>query len=154
MSPVPNSAEFQLRPSFYYLSARLVLVIIASALIAALPLLIWVKIMGLLSLGLAARWLIVDYLGQSPETLIMLDASEDRWRLVSVLKALEAGETVETVETVELVLAPTQFATRYLVILYFKLPQGRQVVRVLPRDALSAPQHRLLRMVLIGRAFG
>ena len=123
MSPVPNSAEFQLRPSFYYLSARLVLVIIASALIAALPLLIWVKIMGLLSLGLAARWLIVDYLGQSPETLIMLDASEDRWRLVSALKALEAleaGETVETVETVELVLAPTQFATRYLVILYFK----------------------------------
>jgi len=151
MSPVPNSAEFQLRPSFYYLSARLVLVIIASALIAALPLLIWVKIMGLLSLGLAARWLIVDYLGQSPETLIMLDASEDRWRLVSVLKALEA---VEAVETVELVLAPTQFATRYLVILYFKLPQGRQIVRVLPRDALSAPQHRLLRMVLIGRAFG
>ena len=151
MSPVPNSAEFQLRPSFYYLSARLVLVIIASALIAALPLLIWAKIMGLLSLGLAARWLIVDYLGQSPETLIMLDASEDRWRLVSVLKALEAAETVETVE---LVLAPTQFATRYLVILYFKLPQGRQIVRVLPRDALSAPQHRLLRMVLIGRAFG
>jgi hypothetical protein len=151
MSPVPNSAEFQLRPSFYYLSARLVLVIIASALIAALPLLIWVKIMGLLSLGLAARWLIVDYLGQSPETLIMLDASEDRWRLVSVLKALEA---LEAVETVELVLAPTQFATRYLVILYFKLPQGRQIVRVLPRDALSAPQHRLLRMVLIGRAFG
>ena len=148
MSPVPNSAEFQLRPSFYYLSARLVLVIIASALIAALPLLIWAKIMGLLSLGLAARWLIVDYLGQSPETLIMLDASEDRWRLVSVLKALEAAETVE------LVLAPTQFATRYLVILYFKLPQGRQIVRVLPRDALSAPQHRLLRMVLIGRAFG
>ncbi|MBT6115947.1 MAG: hypothetical protein HOH41_09545 [Porticoccaceae bacterium] len=154
MSPVPNSAEFQLRPSFYYLSARLVLVIIASALIAALPLLIWVKIMGLLSLGLAARWLIVDYLGQSPETLIMLDASEDRWRLVSVLKALEALEAGETVETVELVLAPTQFATRYLVILYFKLPQGRQIVRVLPRDALSAPQHRLLRMVLIGRAFG
>mgnify|MGYP001206622906 FL=1 len=154
MSPAPNSAEFQLRPSFYYLSARLVLVIIASALIAALPLLIWVKIMGLLSLGLAARWLIVDYLGQSPETLIMLDASEDRWRLVSVLKALEALEAGETVETVELVLAPTQFATRYLVILYFKLPQGRQIVRVLPRDALSAPQHRLLRMVLIGRAFG
>ena len=154
MSPVPNSAEFQLRPSFYYLSARLVLVIIASALIAALPLLIWVKIMGLLSLGLAARWLIVDYLGQSPETLIMLDASEDRWRLVSVLKALEALEALEAVETVELVLAPTQFATRYLVILYFKLPQGRQIVRVLPRDALSAPQHRLLRMVLIGRAFG
>ena len=154
MSPAPNSAEFQLRPSFYYLSARLVLVIIASALIAALPLLIWVKIMGLLSLGLAARWLIVDYLGQSPETLIMLDASEDRWRLVSVLKALEALEAGETVETVELVLAPTQFATRYLVILYFKLPQGRQIVRVLPRDALSSPQHRLLRMVLIGRAFG
>lgn len=154
MSPAPNSAEFQLRPSFYYLSARLVLVIIASALIAALPLLIWAKIMGLLSLGLAARWLIVDYLGQSPETLIMLDASEDRWRLVSALKAFEALEEGETVETVELVLAPTQFATRYLVILYFKLPQGRQVVRVLPRDALSAPQHRLLRMVLIGRAFG
>jgi len=154
MSPVPNSAEFQLRPSFYYLSARLVLVIIASALIAALPLLIWVKIMGLLSLGLAARWLIVDYLGQSPETLIMLDASEDRWRLVSALKAFEALEEGEAGETVELVLAPTQFATRYLVILYFKLPQGRQIVRVLPRDALSAPQHRLLRMVLIGRAFG
>jgi hypothetical protein len=84
----------------------------------------------------------------------MLDASEDRWRLVSALNALEALEAGETVETVELVLAPTQFATRYLVILYFKLPQGRQIVRVLPRDALSAPHHLLLRMVLIGRAFG
>ena len=139
MSPVPNSAEFQLSPSFYYLSARLVLVVLASVLMALLPILIWAKIIGLLCLGLAAWWLIVSYRGQGAEKLILLDASEDRWRLQSAS------------ETVELVLAPTQFVTRHLVIAYFKLPQGRQIVRVLPRDSLSAPQHRLLRMVLIGR---
>jgi hypothetical protein len=71
--------------------------------------------------------------------LILLDASEDRWRLVS-------GS-----QTLELVLTPTQFVTRHLVIAYFKLPQGRQIVRVLPTDSLSAPQHRLLRMLLIER---
>ena len=139
MSPVPNSAEFQLSPSFYYLSARLVLVVLASVLMALLPILIWAKIIGLLCLGLAAWWLIVNYRGQGAEKLILMDASEDRWRLQSAS------------ETVELVLAPTQFVTRHLVISYFKLPQGRQIVRVLPRDSLSAPQHRLLRLVLIGR---
>ena len=139
MSPVPNSAEFQLSPSFYYLSARLVLVVLASVLMALLPILIWAKIIGLLCLGLAAWWLIVNYRGQGAEKLILMDASEDRWRLQSAS------------ETVELVLAPTQFVTRHLVIAYFKLPQGRQIVRVLPRDSLSAPQHRLLRLVLIGR---
>jgi len=141
MSPVPNSAEFQLSPSFYYLSARLVLVVLAAVLIALLPLLVWAKISGLLCLGLAACWLIVDYRGQNPEKLILLDASEDRWCLRSAS------------ETVPLVLAPTQFVTRHLVIAYFKLPQGRQIARVLPRDSLSASQHRLLRLVLVRRAF-
>lgn len=141
MSPVPNSAEFQLSRSFYYLSARLVLAVLAAVLIALLPLLIWAKILGLLCLGLAAWWMIVSYRGQSPEKLILLDASEDRWRLVAASGTLE-----------ELLLAPTQFVTRHLVILYFKLPQRRQMVRVLPRDSLSAPQHRLLRMLLIHRA--
>lgn len=140
MSPVPNSAEFQLRPSFYYLCAWLGLVAIASALITVLPILIWAKLGALLCLGLAGCWFVVDYRGQGAEKLILLDASEDRWRLVSASK------------TRELVLAPTQFVTRHLVIAYFKLPQGRQLVRVLPRDSLLAPEHRLLRMVLIGRA--
>jgi len=141
MSPVPNSAEFQLSPSFYYLSARLVLVVLAAVLMALLPLLVWAKISGLLCLGLAACWLIVDYRGQSPEKLVLLDASEDRWCLRSAS------------ETVQLVLAPTQFVTRHLVIAYFKLPQGRQIVRVLPRDSLSTSQHRMLRVVLVRRAF-
>ena len=139
MSPAPNSAEFQLHPSFYYVCARLGLVAIASALVAVLPILILAKLAALLCLGLAGCWLVVDYRGQGAEKLIVLDASEDRWRLVSALK------------TVELVLMPTQFVTRYLVIVYFKLPQGRQIVRVLPRDSLSAQQHRLLRMLLIER---
>ena len=139
MSPAPNSAEFQLHPSFYYVCARLGLVAIASALVAVLPILILAKLAALLCLGLAGCWLVVDYRGQGAEKLIVLDASEDRWRLVSALK------------TVELVLMPTQFVSRHLVIVYFKLPQGRQIVRVLPRDSLSAQQHRLLRMLLIER---
>jgi len=144
MSPVPNSAEFQLRPSFHYLCARLGLVAIAAGLIAVLPLLIWAKLAALLCLGLAACWFVVNYRGQGVEKLIVLDASEDRWRLVTASGA-ESG-------AVELLLAPTQFVTRHLVIAYFKLPEGRQMVRVLPRDSLSEPQHRLLRMLLIARA--
>jgi len=140
MSPVPNSAEFQLRPSFYYLCARLGLVAIAAGLIAVLPLLTWAKLAALLCLGLAAGWFFVNYLGQGAEKLIVLDASEDRWRLMSASGA------------VELLLEPTQFVTRHLVIAYFKMPQGRQIVRVLPKDSLSAKQHRLLRMLLIDRA--
>ena len=110
-------------------------------LVAALPLLMWAKVAGLLCLSLAACWQILDYRGQSSEKLILLDASEDRWRLVTGLEAFEQGQ--------ELQLAATQFVTRHLVIAYFKLPQGRQMVRVLPRDSLSSRQHRLLRMLLI-----
>jgi hypothetical protein len=143
MSPAPNSAEFQLRPSFYYLCARLALVVLAAALVVLLPLLIWAKLGGLLCFGVATCWFIADYRGQGSEKLILLDASENRWRLVSALK---------TGEPMELTLAPTQLVTRHLVIAYFKLPQGRQIVRVLPRDSLSVAQHRLLRMVLIGRS--
>ena len=89
MSPVPNSAEFQLRPSFYYLCARLGLVAIAAGLIAVLPLLTWAKLAALLCLGLAAGWFFVNYRGQGAEKLIVLDASEDRWRLMSASGAVE-----------------------------------------------------------------
>jgi hypothetical protein len=149
MSPVPNSAEFQLRPSFNYLCARLGLAIAAAALIALLPLLIWAKVAALLGLGLAVRWLLVDYRGQCAELLILLDASEDRWRLLPVSEGRGRGSQQSEAE--ELRMAATQFVTGYLVIAYFKRPQGQTIVRVLPRDSLSAPQHRLLRKLLIQR---
>jgi len=150
MSLVPESAEFHLSRSKYYLIARLLLVALAAALIIALPLMGWARVLGLLCLCMAACWFIVDYRFQRPERLLLLDGNTDRWRLLSA--AGPHTRLAEETAAVELQLAPNQFVTRHLVIVYFRAEQGRSIVRVLPSDSLSPQEHRLLRMLLIDRS--
>ena len=150
MSLVPKSAEFHLSRSTYFLIARLLLVALAAALIIALPLMAWARVVGLLCLCVAASWFIVDYRFQRPERLLLLDGATDRWRLLSA--AGPHTRLTQEAAAVELELAPNQFVTRHLVIVYFRTEQCKSIVRVLPSDSLSPQEHRLLRRLLIDRS--
>ena len=150
MSLVPESAEFHLSRSKYYLIARLLLVALAAALIIALPLIAWARVLSLLCLCIAAFWFIVDYRCQGSERLLLLDGATDRWRLLSATGP--HARLAQEAAAVELQLAPNQFVTRHLVIVYFRTEQGKSIVRVLPSDSLSPQEHRLLRMLLIDRS--
>ncbi|MDG1818924.1 MAG: hypothetical protein P8H31_03735 [Porticoccaceae bacterium] len=140
MSHVAKTAEFRLYPSKYFLCAKLGLAVAAGLIIAAAPILLWAKVVGLF-IALAVGYSFYnDFCRQSPEQLFVLDTGMDCWRLVSQA----SGEN-------ELRLEPTQFVTGYLVVLYFKDLQGTRFTRIIPRDSLSEEDHRLLRKLLISR---
>ncbi len=141
-------AEFHLRRSRYYLFARLLLAAATAVLVIALPLQFWAFGLGLVAVAVAACWFIFDFVRHRPESLIVLDARQDSWQWISGF-----GDGKQKV--LDLELAPSQFVTRHLVIVYFRRQKhqpGRRMARIIPSDSLSRQQHRLLRMLLIERA--
>jgi len=155
MSPVPRPAdqtlaerkpaEFHLQRSRYYLFARLLLAVIVAVLIVALPLQLWALALGLAVVVAVACWFVFDFVRQPSERLIVLDARHNRWQWTPGF-----GDGKHNV--LDLELAPSQFVTRHLLIVYFRCLEGRRIVRIIPADSLSRQQHRLLRMLLIERA--
>jgi len=130
--------QFRLHPSKYLLVGQCGLVILAAVILVGLPLLGWVRLVSigltiLLGLGYLKAW-------RSRGIEIL------RWKPAADLWSLSAGQT-----RVELRLQTGQFVTAFLVILYFKSSVGKPVLRVVPRDALSASEHRLLRQLLMAR---
>ncbi|MFQ3223093.1 MAG: hypothetical protein ACI9BG_001587 [Parasphingorhabdus sp.] len=106
--------------------------------LVGLPLLWWVRLVSvgltmLLGLGYLKAW-------RSRGIEIL------RWKPAADLWIVIAGQT-----RVELRLQAGQFVTAFLVILYFKTSAGKPVLRVVPRDALSASEHRLLRQLIMAR---
>jgi hypothetical protein len=147
MSHVTKPAEFSLTPSRYTLFAKLSLAMAAGLLIALLPILLMVKIVSLLILLVAAYRFYRNYCEQKPERLFVVDSDADCWRLISPLRIKQKGMG----KAIDLQLEPSQFVTAHLVILYFRSLQGARFVRVIPRDSLSAEEHRLLRKLLLSR---
>ena len=148
MSHVAKSAEFSLNPSRYALYARLGIVFIAGFLVAALPILLFAKISGLIFLLAAGYSFYQHFCQQAPEQLFALDIDANSWRLISPVKNQPGGGG----EAVDLRLEPSQFVTAYLVILYFRSLQDGRLVRVIPRDSMSGDEHRILRKLLLSRA--
>ncbi len=147
MSHVAKSAEFSLTPSKYTLAAELGLAICASLLVAILPILLWAKIASLLFLLAVGIRFYLHFRRQKPERLFVVDGDADRWRLISSAGSTQCGGE----EAVDLQLAPSQFVTAGLVILYFRTQQGDRLTRVIPRDSLSREDHRILRKLLLAR---
>ena len=147
MSHVAKSAEFSLTPSRYFLVAQLSLAIAAGLLVAFLPILLWAKIASLVFLLAFGIRFYLHFCHQKPEQLFVVDG--DDWRLISSPGEGDSQHGRE--EVVDLQLEPSQFVTAYLVILYFRTPQGRRLTRVIPRDSLSGEEHRILRKLLLAR---
>ena len=144
MSHVLRSAEFSLTPSKYYFYAQLLLVVAGAAIVAVSPIVILAKIAGLLIFLGAGIGIYCHFRRQLPVQLFLLDSETHSWRLTC-----KSGDATKTTD---LVLKPTQFVTRYWVILYFKKGTGGELSLVIPQDSLSGEQHRLLRKLLLNRA--
>ena len=130
--------QFRLHPSTYLLVGQCGLAILATVILVGLPLLWWVRLVSigltmLLGLGYLKAW-------RSRGIEILW------WKPAADLWILSAGQT-----RVQLCLQDSQFVTASLVILYFKTAAGKPGLRVVPRDALSASEHRLLRQLLMAR---
>lgn len=130
--------QFRLHPSNYLLVGQCGLAILATVILVGLPLLWWVRLASIgltmmLGLGYLKAWR-----SRGIEILIWKPGA-DHWIVI-------AGQT-----RVELRLQAGQFVTAFLVILYFKTSAGKPVLRVVPRDALSASEHRLLRQLIMAR---
>lgn len=129
---VEKSLEtFNLRPSTVILRAQVVLALAVSIILLGLPILWWARLLALSLTAAAVLGWFRRWNSQQPEVLRCLDAKH--WRLGNI----------------DLVLQPRQFVMRNLVILYFKTTAGAALTRVLPADAMSPGQHRLLRRLLI-----
>ncbi len=145
MSHVAKSAEFSLTPSKYVLVAQLSLAVCAGLLVAILPILLWAKIASLLFLLAVAISFYLNFRRQNSERLFVVDGDADCWRLISLSGNRQRGGE----EAIDLQLEASQFVTAYLVILYFRTPQGRRLNRVIPRDSLAPEEHRILRKLLL-----
>ena len=124
--------QFRLHPSTYLLVGQCGLAILATVILVGLPLLWWVRLVTigitmLLGLGYVKAWRF--------RRLEIL-----RWKPAADLWILSTGQI-----RVELSLQTGQFVMAFLVIVYFKTSTGNPVLRVAPRDALSASEHRMLR---------
>lgn len=133
MTAEQSLATFNLRPSNRILNAQLGLAFAVSIVLFGLPIVGWAKLSALVITAATAIFWYRQWWAQGPEILRCLDS--ERWILADI----------------DLSLQPRQFVTRNLIILYFKTTDGGALVRLLPADAMSAGQHRLLRKLLLAR---
>ena len=130
--------EITLNPSKTLVMVQCWLVIAVLLLSVFLPVLLWVKVLLLLiTLLTATRWL-SQWRDLTPEVLIFRPLTDD---------CIIDGK-------LRCQFRSRQFVTRRLIIVYLVTESGKTLSRIIPRDALSQRQHRLLRRLLIQRQVG
>ena len=130
--------EITLSPSVSLAMAQCGLVFAVLLLSITLPALPWAKLLLVLAaLVTAARWL-SQWRGITPEVLIFRPLTDD---------CIIDGK-------LRCQFRSRQFVTRRLIIVYLVTESGKTLSRIIPRDALSQCQHRLLRRLLIQRRAG
>lgn len=130
--------EITLSPSVILAMAQCGLVFAVLLLSITLPALPWAKLLLVLAaLVTAARWL-SQWRGITPEVLIFRPSTDD---------CIIDGKLLCQFRS-------RQFVTRRLIIVYLVTESGKTLSRIIPRDALSQRQHRLLRRLLIQRRVG
>lgn len=138
MTSMESPLEITLNPSVTLAMAQCGLVFAVLMMSIMLPALLWAKLLLLLAVLLsAARWL-SQWRGITPEVLIFRPLTDD---------CIIDGK-------LRCQFRSRQFVTRRLIIVYLVTESGKTLSRIIPRDALSQRQHRLLRRLLIQRQVG
>ena len=138
MTSTGSPVEITLNPSPIFAVAQCGLIGVVLLLAIMLPLLLWAKLLLLIiTLLVAAVWL-MQWRRAEPESIIFRPLTDD-----CVINRDQRCH-----------FRSRQFVSRYLVIIYLTTEAGHRISRVIPRDALSDHQHRLLRRLLIQRRAG
>ena len=134
-----NHQRFSLRPSKILVLASVGLAVWILLLLILLPIVFWIKFPSIISVGLFFYQSITALRLAQMEELVF-NSETDLWNLY--------GRD----DLTELRLQPDQFITDWLIIIYFRTPEGFIFRRAITKDVVNSAEHHQLRSLLLSRS--
>lgn len=134
-----NHQRFSLRPSKILVLASVGLAVWILLLLILLPIVFWIKLPSIISVGL--------FFYQSITALRLAQMEELVFNSETDLRNLYDRD-----DSTELRLQPDQFITDWLIIIYFRTPEGFIFRRAITKDVVNSAEHHQLRSLLLSRS--
>lgn len=134
-----NHQRFSLRPSKILVLASVGLAVWILLLLILLPIVFWIKFPSIISVGL--------FFYQSITALRLAQMEELVFNSETDLRNLYDRD-----DLTELRLQPDQFITDWLIIIYFRTPEGFIFRRAITKDVVNSAEHHQLRSLLLSRS--
>jgi hypothetical protein len=134
-----NHQRFSLRPSKILVLASVGLAVWILLLLILLPIVFWIKLPSIISVGL--------FFYQSITALRLAQGEELVFNSETDLRNLYDRD-----DLTELRLQPDQFITDWLIIIYFRTPEGFIFRRAITKDVVNSAEHHQLRSLLLSRS--
>lgn len=134
-----NHQRFSLRPSKILVLASVGLAVWILLLLILLPIVFWIKLLAIISVGL--------FFYQSITALRLAQMEELVFNSETDLRNLYDRD-----DLTELRLQPDQFITDWLIIIYFRTPEGFIFRRAITKDVVNSAEHHQLRSLLLSRS--
>lgn len=133
-----NHQRFSLKPSKTLVLASVGLAVWILLLLILLPIVFWIKFPSIISVGL--------FFYQSITALRLAQMEELVFNSETDLRNLYDRD-----DLTELRLQPDQFITDWLIIIYFRTPEGFIFRRAITKDVVNSAEHHQLRSLLLSR---
>ena len=134
-----NHQRFSLRPSKILVLASVGLAVWILLLLILLPIVFWIKFPSIISVGL--------FFYQSITALRLAQMEELVFNSETDLRNLYDRD-----DLTELRLQTDQFITDWLIIIYFRTPEGVVFRRTITKDVVNSAEHHQLRSLLLSRS--
>ena len=134
-----NHQRFSLRPSKILVLASVGLAVWILLLLILLPIVFWIKLLAIIAVGL--------FFYQSITALRLAQMEELVFNSETDLRNLYDRD-----DLTELRLQPDQFITDWLIIIYFRTPEGFIFRRAITKDVVNSAEHHQLRSLLLSRS--
>ena len=134
-----NHQRFSLRPSKILVLASVGLAVWILLFLILLPIVFWIKFPSIISVGL--------FCYQSITALRLAQGEELVFNSETDLRNLYDRD-----DLTELRLQPDQFITDWLIIIYFRTPEGFIFRRAITKDVVNSAEHHQLRSLLLSRS--
>lgn len=134
-----NHQRFSLRPSKILVLASVGLAVWILLLLILLPIVFWIKFPSIISVGLFFYQSITALRLAQMEELVF-NSETELWNLY--------GRD----DLTELRLQTDQFITDWLIIIYFRTPEGFIFRRAITKDVVNSAEHHQLRSLLLSRS--
>jgi len=134
-----NHQRFSLRPSKILVLASVGLAVWILLFLILLPIVFWIKFPSIISVGL--------FFYQSITALRLAQMEELVFNSETDLRNLYDRD-----DSTELRLQPDQFITDWLIIIYFRTPEGFIFRRAITKDVVNSAEHHQLRSLLLSRS--
>ena len=134
-----NHQRFSLKPSKTLVLASVGLAVWILLLLILLPIVFWIKLPSIISVGL--------FFYQSITALRLAQMEELVFNSETDLRNLYDRD-----DLTELRLQPDQFITDWLIIIYFRTPEGFIFRRAIKKDVVNSAEHHQLRSLLLSRS--